>query len=311
MNPVQPVQNNNLAVVPAAAQATANHALQPKTGLSRVPAAVAGIVGQFLNIQERAQVHCVNKFHSQLIEKGFYGELDKVNKKLCREYLEEGRKLAPQLAPIELEISRLQLIVGDRGYAALAKFIKNNPLEGAKGFEKLQGKLYLLKAQRDELAPNRARYHAAMHNKKCTKTIVELFGGRKKFEALPVYEFQSYEKCSHETLDPSDKITHPIMRGEGSDGRTFLYIQAQQVDQMSRPLIPRQVVYCFQRSSQKEEWSGLSRSFLSGYLIDNGEIKPIFSKLEQLIKKGEVLFEAYNCLGTLAQFHWKLLPSKP
>lgn len=81
------VQNNNLAVitaVPSQKQGQGVNPSQPKSGLSRIPRAVAGRICEFLSIQDRAQVHCVNKYHSQIIEKEFYGKLDMENKILCQ-----------------------------------------------------------------------------------------------------------------------------------------------------------------------------------------------------------------------------------
>lgn len=265
--------------------------------LSRVISAVRGQIFGFLSIQDRAQVHSVNRENRTLIEQYFYGKLDMNNKALCQQYLKERSKVRNELGKIEQEIFGL-----NQQIEALNKSLSDPQrttlviLETCTNIDSLKASIKTLEEQRDKLTPIGVRYRAAMKRNRVDRKIMDLFGGRKKFEAIPVLVLEE-KKVKGSICVLSKEMSAPIMRGVDKSGRVFvaLKIQCKNPQNELEGLVKVEVI--FQQCANEETWAvfGNSTFNIAEYLINEGRILGTnlekYYVISRLIAKGHIEFE--------------------
>lgn len=146
-----------------------------------------------------------------------------------------------------------------------------------------------LKEERDKLAPKTVLYQAAMTSNRCTRKIMDLFGGRKKFEAIPIMKSRNFT--------PSD-MSYPIMRGEFGEetNQTKIFFITRVIRQNIQPVSPWADLY-LQSSVTEETWSTprYGTFDFDGLMIDKGNSNAHnleqLSLLSRLIRRGEVEFQ--------------------
>lgn len=271
----------------------------PQLNLShKLPACVQEYICEFLTMKERSQLYCVNKQFRTIIEKRFYGTFDMENKRLCQNYLEEARKLGQPIKEIDTEDLQLR-----RNYSDLQKILETkddgiNRKVRSGSFRYHHGVVYdtmlsiskrikSLDEQRFKLASTSIPFWKAMNINYCEHQIMDLFAGRKKFEAIPIFS-QKGEQLT------ADQMTHPIMRGTLTEGATCFAIKAEIHLNQKRVGIKVAIF----ANTMGEQWDNIRPNFGIGMflrLIDkNGNLctdKKPYYLLKKLIKGDQIEFE--------------------
>jgi hypothetical protein len=261
----------------------------------------------FLSMEDRAQLHCVDHKHSKIVEKLCHGKID-------LQYKLEMKRFNLEEADLKRKLSAIDRILSSPVPQDYVFELNELDMEKKK----------LLKDLADLQSNQNTCYLDYRKRNRMDRKILDLFGGRKNFENLPIYRTSQSEKYLKIHLKESDPT---LVRGIDIHGRVFfaLHVDDSIDDSIDDPIWSEHLaractatITIFQRYSYEETWTstttGDSYFPADGHMIEEGNIKTTNNResyqwLRRLITEGQASMDKEDGLG-LTTFYARLVAKK-
>jgi hypothetical protein len=266
---------------------------------SEYPKGVILKIFSFLSMEDRAQLHCVDHKHSKIVEKFCHGKID-------LQYKLEMKRFNLEEADLKRKLSAIDRIL-------------SSPVPQDYGFELNEldmEKKKLLKDLADPQSNQNTCYSVYRRRNRMDRKILDLFGGRKNFENLPIYKTSQPDRYLKIRLKESDPR---IVRGIDIHGRVFFALHVD--DPIWSKRLARActaTITIFQRYSDEETWTSATTGApdlpADSYMIDRGNIETTNNRksyqwLRRLITEGQASMDKEVLLG-LQTFYARLVAKK-